>query len=58
MWREPSAPKGSGSRTRRTFGDALHQALTCGRRPLLDVRIDKEVWAPVTNFEDIVPRDV
>jgi acetolactate synthase I/II/III large subunit len=37
---------------------ALDGALTCGRPALLDVRIDKEVWAPVTNFEAIVPRDV
>jgi acetolactate synthase I/II/III large subunit len=37
---------------------ALHEALTCGRPALLDVRVDKEVWAPVTNFETIVPRDV
>ena len=40
------------------LGDALHQALTCGRPALLDVLIDKEVWAPVTNFEAVVPRDV
>jgi acetolactate synthase I/II/III large subunit len=40
------------------LGDALHHALTCGRPALLDVLIDKEVWAPVTNFEAIVPRDV
>jgi acetolactate synthase-1/2/3 large subunit len=37
---------------------ALHDALGSARPALLDVRIDKEVWAPVTNFEDIVPRDV
>ncbi len=37
---------------------ALDQALSCGRAALLDVLIDKEVWAPVTNFEGIVPRDV
>ena len=36
--------------------DALHQALTCGRPALLDVLIDKEVWAPVTNFEAEVYR--
>ena len=41
-----------------TLPKALHDALTCGRAALLDVLIDKEVWAPVTNFEDIVPRDV
>ena len=40
------------------LGDALHQALTCGRPALLDVLIDKEVWAPVTNFEAVVSRDV
>jgi acetolactate synthase-1/2/3 large subunit len=37
---------------------ALQRALTSGIPALLDVRIDKEVWAPVTNFEAIVPRDV
>jgi acetolactate synthase-1/2/3 large subunit len=38
--------------------DALHRALSCGRASLVDVRIDQEVWAPVTNFEGIVARDV
>jgi acetolactate synthase-1/2/3 large subunit len=37
---------------------ALDAALGCGRPALLDVLVDKEVWAPVTNFEGIVPRDV
>jgi acetolactate synthase-1/2/3 large subunit len=37
---------------------ALGAALGCGRPALLDVLVDKEVWAPVTNFEGIVPRDV
>jgi acetolactate synthase I/II/III large subunit len=37
---------------------ALQRALASGTPALLDVRIDKEVWAPVTNFEAIVPRDV
>ena len=37
---------------------ALHRALTCGRAALVDVRIDKEVLAPVTNFEGILTRDV
>jgi len=37
---------------------ALHEALTCGRAALVDVRTDKEALAPVTNFEAIVARDV
>ena len=37
---------------------AIRQALTCGRAALVDVRIDREVWAPVTNFESVVPRYV
>ena len=37
---------------------ALHDALTANKAALLDVLIDKEVWAPVTNFETIVEREV
>jgi acetolactate synthase-1/2/3 large subunit len=37
---------------------ALRDAVTCGSASLVDVLIDKEVAAPVTNFEAIVPRDV
>jgi acetolactate synthase-1/2/3 large subunit len=40
------------------LGPALQQALTCGKPALLDVLIDKEAIAPVTNFESILPRDV
>jgi acetolactate synthase-1/2/3 large subunit len=40
------------------LAEVLHHAITCGRPALVDVLIDKEVWAPVTNFEGIVPRDV
>jgi acetolactate synthase I/II/III large subunit len=37
---------------------AIGRALGCGRPSLVDVLIDKEALAPVTNFETIVPRDV
>jgi acetolactate synthase-1/2/3 large subunit len=38
--------------------EALEQALRSGKPALLDVLVDKEVWAPVTNFEAVIPRDV
>jgi acetolactate synthase-1/2/3 large subunit len=41
-----------------SLGSALRHVLSCGRAALLDVRIDREVWAPVTNFESIVSREV
>ncbi len=40
------------------IGTLLDGGIIVGRPALLDVRIDPEVWAPDTNFETIVPRDV
>jgi len=37
---------------------AIRAALTCGRPALVDVRIDADAIAPVTNFESIIARAV